>query len=144
MRINKKDLNRNIWYEDLDGSIYEFGDRVPSKEEIKGKTYHVMFPLEITEHIYAVDEKSGEYKFLMDANTHIGKGNEEVITAMVNSGDYTLSEAILLWARSCERCMNVLAYKYLNGKDGYPEYSEEWKKCNTVCRFCEEEKSDET
>lgn len=23
--------------------------------------------------------------------------------------------------------------------DGYPEYSDEWKKCGTVCRFCEED-----
>lgn len=140
MRINKEDLNRHIWYEDSDGNIYEFRDRVPPKEEVKGMTYHTMFPLEITEHIYAVDEKSGEYKFLADMNTHIGKGNEEVITAMVNSGDYTISEAIILWARSCERCMNVLAYKYLNGKDGYPEHSYEWNKCNTSCKFCEEKR----
>ena len=24
----------------------------------------------------------------------------------------------------------------MNGADGYPEYSEEWKKCNTICDFC--------
>ena len=56
--------------------------------------------------------------------------------AMVNSGDFTLEQAIYVYANSCERCMNSLLYKYLDGKDGYPEYSEEWKKCNTQCDFC--------
>lgn len=76
---------------------------------------------------------------LMDTHVHIGGGNEEIILAMANSGDYTLSEAIAVYAQSCERCSNVLAWKYTNGQDGYPEYSEEWKKANTVCQFCEDE-----
>ncbi len=63
--------------------------------------------------------------------------DEETILAMVNSGDYTLEEAIIVYATACERCMNVLVYKYTNGKEGYEEYSEEWKKCNTSCKFCE-------
>jgi hypothetical protein len=32
--------------------------------------------------------------------------------------------------------MNALEFKYLNGKAGYAEYSEEWLKCNTECDFC--------
>lgn len=65
-------------------------------------------------------------------------GGQDVILAMVNSGDYTLREAIFIYTRACERCMNVLAYKYLNGKDGYAEGSNEWQKCNTVCDFCKD------
>ena len=68
--------------------------------------------------------------------TSIGGGNQDVIMAMVNSGDYTLQEALVVYSTACERCMNVLAYKYLNGTDGYEEYSDEWKKCNTECDFC--------
>lgn len=64
---------------------------------------------------------------------------EDVILGMVNSGDYTLEEAIGIYASSCERCTNVLAYKYTNGADGYAEHSEEWEKCNTVCDFCKDE-----
>jgi hypothetical protein len=61
--------------------------------------------------------------------------SESLVLAMVNSGDYTLSEAIIIAARCCERCMNALAYKY--GLDwGYEEYSEEWQKCGTSCKFC--------
>lgn len=139
MKISKDTLNRTTWYEDNNGEIIEFGDRVPEKAEVVGLTYHTLFPLEITEHIFVVDA-DGNYKHLTDCNTNIGKGNEDVIIAMVNSGDYTLSEAIVLWSQSCERCMNVLAYKYLNGKDGYAERSEEWySACGTSCRFCSDE-----
>lgn len=81
---------------------------------------------------------------LCEGHTHIGRGNEDVILAMANSGDYTLSEAIIVWASACERCMNVLTYKYLNGADGYEEFSEEWKKANTVCDFCKDIKNDVT
>lgn len=76
---------------------------------------------------------------LIDFNTTIGGGNEDVVLAMANSGDYRLSEAITIFGNACERCMNVLAYKYLNGADGYEEYSEEWHKANTVCDFCKGE-----
>lgn len=70
-------------------------------------------------------------------NTGFGsKISQECIVAMVNSGDYTLSQAIFVYCNACERCSNALIYKYLDGKDGYPEYSEEWKKTNTCCDWC--------
>lgn len=71
----------------------------------------------------------------MTRNTHIGSHWDEVVTNMMKDG-YTLSESICIIDNSCERCMNVLSYKYTDGKDGYPEFSEEWKKSNTVCDFC--------
>lgn len=73
---------------------------------------------------------------LIDFHTTIGGGNQEVVLAMANSGDYSLPEAIVVFGNACERCMNVLAYKYLNGSDGYEEYSEEWQNANTECDFC--------
>lgn len=78
------------------------------------------------------------FKRICTPHTHIGRGNGDIIVAMVNQGDYTLDEAIYVWGTSCERCCNVLAYKYLDGKDGYAEYSDEWKKCNTVCEYCKD------
>ena len=78
---------------------------------------------------------NSSYK-LMTGRVHIGGGNGDLIVAMVNSGDYTLSEALTVYASACERCSNVLAHKYTNGAEGYEEYSEEWKKCGTVCDFC--------
>lgn len=158
MKINKEDLDRNFWFEDMDGNIISREDA----DKLDGVTYHSMWALEITEHMDSYEWKpqtilqkhlclikpirrwmnkkhfhEKTFNRLVDFNTHISGGNEELILAMANSGDYTLSQAILLLATSCERCMNVLAYKYLNGKDGYEEFSEEWKKCNTVCKYCE-------
>jgi len=62
--------------------------------------------------------------------------SEDLVLAMANSKDFTLSEAIIVSTTACERCINVLRNKY--GLDGYEEYSEEWKKANTSCEFCEE------
>lgn len=64
--------------------------------------------------------------------------NEDLVLAIANSKDYTLSEAIIIAASSCERCMNSLAHKY--GLDwGYAEHSEDWGKCGTSCQFCIEQ-----
>lgn len=136
MHISKEDLNRHIWYEDDYDNIKTF-DYVPSIDEVRGMTYHTLFPLEIVEHISSVLD-DGTYAPLINCRVSISKGSEDVIIAMVNSGDYTLSEALILWSQCCERCMNVLSYKYLNGEDGYEEYSEEWHKCGTFCKFCNE------
>lgn len=82
--------------------------------------------------------KSVNFTPLYNLHTNISGGNQDIIIAMVNSGDYTLSEALVVFSSACERCTNVLAYKYLNGADGYAEYSDEWKKCNTECDFCKD------
>lgn len=81
--------------------------------------------------------KGRTFRHCYDFNTTYN-GMSDVIVAMVNSGDYTLEQAIWVCATSCERCMNVLSDKYL-GRDGYAEFSDEWHKCNTVCQFCENE-----
>lgn len=144
MKIDKSKLKCGIWYEDKDGNYIPFNESVEAPEE--AVTCHVCFPLQIrTEHYYIKPHADpdgnvhrthyGSDRFLT-TSCHIGGGNEPVILAMANSGDYTLSEALAVYANACERCSNVLAYKYLNGTDGYPEYSEEWKKCGTVCEYC--------
>lgn len=59
---------------------------------------------------------------------------EDLALALGNSG-IRLHKAIPIAARACERCMNSLAHEV--GLDwGYPEMSDEWKKCGTVCEFC--------
>lgn len=77
-----------------------------------------------------------ESTLLVECHTNIGGANQDLILAMVNSCDYTLQEALVIFASACERCKNVLAYKYSNGTDGYAEHSKEWENCNTECDFC--------
>ena len=63
--------------------------------------------------------------------------SDDLALSIANNSEYSLSEAIIISATSCERCMNSLAHKY--GLDwGYEEYSEEWQKTGTSCSFCEE------
>ena len=138
MNIDKSKLPCGIWYEDKDGNIIPDGERVEPPEEVEVVSKHVSFPLEVREEVWFKNCKRENGKPDITWSTCIGSGNQDVILAMANSGDYTLVEAIALYASCCERCMNVLAYKYLNGKDGYAEYSDEWEKCNTVCRYCKE------
>lgn len=150
------------WWEDAEGNILELeGDRLPTEEEMeKYPCYHSEFPCQIHHEIahygyhprgidrwliklpvvgkYVKKRIGKTFKDLATIRTTYNSGGD-CIVAMVNSGDYTLKQAIWVYANSCERCMNALCYKYLNGKDGYEEYSEEWHKCNTTCSFCEGE-----
>lgn len=64
--------------------------------------------------------------------------SEDIVLALAKSGDYTLSEAIIISSDACERCINSLANKY--GLDwGYKEYSEDWEDARTQCSFCKED-----
>lgn len=136
MNIDKSKLKIGLWFTD------EKGDEVPWDGEImcpKGAKYaHTCYPLEVVENVYKIrkDGNYGEKDKIFGFNTHIGRSNGKLIVAMVNSGDYDLAEALCVYANSCERCSNVLWNKYLNDGEGYAEFSEEWKKCNTECDFC--------
>lgn len=68
--------------------------------------------------------------------------HDDLVLAIANSGDYTLSQAIIIVTTSCERCLNALCFKY-GLKDGYEEYSDEWKSANTECVFCEQQPCEE-
>lgn len=163
MNIDLKKLEKTHWFEDENGNeiASEEVDRLirPGNKAI---FYRHSFPLEIHDYIdeYCYHPKNTIIKFLcrksqrfynwisvgkertfktiLDGRTTYGSG-QDCIVAMVNSGDFTLEQAIWVYANSCERCMNALLCKYLDGKDGYPEYSKEWKKCNTECDFCKED-----
>lgn len=157
----KIDLNkmRHFWWEDEEGNVLELeNNRLPTEEEKeKYCYYHSEFPCQLHHAISRYDyHPRGIQKYLIKLpiigkrfKKKLGKtfndictfnttyrGGSGCIVAMVNSGDYTLEQAIWVYANACERCMNALCYKYLNGKDGYEEYSEEWKKCGTECDFC--------
>ena len=142
MNIDKSKLPLGIWYEDENGNIIPRGEGVEPPKNAKSR--HVCFPLEVREEVWFKESERTDGRPDITWSTHIGGGNQDVILAMANSGDYTLAEAMALYASCCERCANVLAYKYLDGKDGYAEYSDEWKDCNTVCQYCKEVNADDT
>jgi len=156
MNINYEKLEKKCWFEDEHGNEVE-------QENPNACIYRRCFPLEvhdcIDEYCYHPENpiikflcrksrrfyewiskgKDKTFKHIFTGATSFGsKWSQDCIVAMVNSGDFTLEQAIWVYANSCERCMNSLLYKYLDGKDGYEEYSEQWKKCNTQCDFCKE------
>ena len=136
MNIDKTKLKLGLWFTDEVGNIIHCQDNELCPE---GARYvHECWPLEIREDIYKIHE-DGHYGYndkIFGFCSHIGRSNGKLIIAMVNSGDYELDEALVIYANACERCMNVLWNKYLPEMDGYPEFSEEWKQCNTECDFC--------
>lgn len=152
---------RHFWYEDAQGNVLdlEHPDDLTSEQIKRPVIYHSEFPCQFCHDISIYDyHPEGLQKWLIKlpwignrikaslrkTYKHVGtirttySGGADCIVAMVNSGDYTLEQAIWVYCHACERCMNVLAYKYLNGEDGYPENSDEWKQCNTLCDFCKE------
>lgn len=64
--------------------------------------------------------------------------SDELVTAIVRSGDYTAEDAITIAACACERCMNILAHKY-GLPWGYAGNSKDAKLAGTSCRFCKDE-----
>lgn len=158
MKVNYEKLNRTHWFEDAEGNEVD-------KDNPKAEFYHHCFPCELNHNVdsyryrpknpvvkllckndrfynYMAKKYGKTFKPCFTMTTTFGATwSQECIVAMVNSGDFTLEQAIYVFANSCERCMNVLLYKYLDGKEGYEEYSEEWKKCGTVCDFCKEDKA---
>lgn len=154
MKIDLTKLDKKAWFED------KYGNEV-SSDNPKACYYRRCFPLEVHNELdeYCYHPKNLIIKFLciiipgfydlisknkpktfkniFDSVTTYNAG-QDCIIAMVNSGDYTLEQAVYIWVNSCERCMNVLENKYLGDEYGYPEYSDKWKKYNTKCDFCKE------
>lgn len=172
MNISLEKLKMFHWFEDEDGNIYGGSDKLPKDkdyftyhvvdpcvytEQIDSYTCHPEYEHEHNSFYQAMlhfkwfrrlMRKKYRDKMTFKPMLHINTGfrsgfSQDCIVAMVNSGDYTLSEAIYVYCNACERCMNVLLHKYLNGADGYEEYSEEWQKCNTVCEWCKEEENEQ-
>ena len=161
MKINYEKLEKKYWFEDANGNEV-VPEAIKTKyDDSEAVYYHRCFPLELHDYIdeycyhpknpiikflcrksrlfykWISKDKPRTFKTILDGTTTFGsKWSQDCIVAMVNSGDFTLEQAIWVYANACERCMNALCYKYLDGKEGYEEYSEEWEKCNTVCDFC--------
>jgi hypothetical protein len=89
---------------------------------------HFMFPCQVVHKCYR-----GKNMILNGYNGYA----PGLAHAIANDDDnaFMLDDAIMVATIACERCMNVLSYKYDLGW-GYPEYSDEWKECGTECVFC--------
>lgn len=99
-------------------------------------------------------EATGSAELMVGTDSY----SDDLATALVLLKGYTVQEAIIIASCACERCNNVLRHEVaaaarintiqaiggnperFNLKDeGYPLHSEEWKRANTSCPFCEDE-----
>ena len=141
-----------LWYEDEEGNFlgkpdYEkdpsdpfvgMGDRKKARYQVS------RFPTSLrTSYVVIRDDGSS-------GTVAAGESGwwEELVLAMATAKPplqkFRLSEAILIAATSCERCMNALAWRYGVTDDegrphGYPEDSDDYRDTNTQCHFCNEE-----
>lgn len=130
-----------LWYEDRDGNRH-----VPTHLEMSNginapEGYDYMrsqFPCTLEDSTLLLVRENGTVcrsEKLMTGHTG---WSEDLVLAMTVSGKYKLSEAILVVATSCSRCMNALAYVFQVGW-GMSSDSEEYANHNTRCGYCDPE-----
>ena len=143
MTIHKNKFIRGIWCEDKDRNFIN----APSGNDISYPENAVVacqcHPLWINIDFYRLKDYDGVHTYRREDRSFtkcvsINGWKEDTILAMVNSGDYTLNEALTIFAYACNRCQNALAYKYLDGTAGYAEYSDEWVNDGHKCDFCKD------
>ncbi len=128
-----------MWYENKEGEKWrvplELGTGDCHKGRPEGYDYAMScFPTQLDEVCHRT-RPDGGYGCKDEVYRGSRGWSTELVNAMVRGG-VSVEIAIIVAAKSCERCMNVTAHKY--GLDwGYPMDSEDYKTCNTSCDACE-------
>lgn len=137
----KKEIPPTLWYENADGVRY-----VPTQNDLRslmeppeGFIYQLsQFPTTLEDTILRLVRENGSISRSEHVMTGHSSWPEDLVLAMANSKMYSLSEAILVVARSCGRCMNAMAHEF-GMKWGYPADSDDFLESNTHCMHCEEQ-----
>jgi hypothetical protein len=125
---------KSLYYTDNDLNILEHDESESLPKRPKGATVQVaQFPCCLHQSFLKLNGDGSSTKL---AEGSIG-WPQDLVLAMVNKDDYSLSDAILIAAHLCEGCMNVMADKY-GIEWGYAYGSDEHKRCGTSCAFCQE------
>lgn len=132
LNINKDDL-QILWYENEEGDKYipDFDEGMPDDVPEGFDYQYSRFPEELTTTVLQINPDKTSTEVMQGHSTW----SEDLVLAMVESGDFTLSESIIVASESCGRCLNALYYQY-GLEDGFPEGSKEWRETNTECNFC--------
>jgi len=132
MKIDKSKI-AYLWHENEEGEKWiPPTDYCGVPKPPEGFIYQIsMFPFQVHKVMLVCDE---------DGSREICSGNsswpEDLVFAMVKSGDFGLYQSIFIASNTCSRCLNALSYKYLGPDEGYSEELDEYKNCNTVCDYC--------
>lgn len=103
--------------------------------------YIISYPMEVVKTHEKWNLETCTFEEIHQDISDVGE-YQDLIISMVQSGDFTINEAILTIGLACQRCRNVLynIYKPINDDgsiNGYPLLSNKWKACNDSCQFCE-------
>lgn len=137
MKINLE-ICPHLWFENEDGDkfIPDLTQNMPPYIPSGFIYQHTEFPHVLQHAVFMVREDGSSEKLATGESSF----SNDLTTALVRSGDYTVHEAIMVAGKSCERCMNVLAHNY--GLEwGYALHSDDWIVCPTQCLFCEDERT---
>lgn len=127
MKIDKTKLY-DFYYTDEQGNQFPVENVSPVGTTI---TYHSAFACQRHDSMRIVSATGKD----IDLGTLSKTWSNDLVTAMVRSGDFTAKEAIIVETDCCERCLNILRAKYLGEKITVESYlSSKWDR---PCRFCE-------
>lgn len=120
-----------LWYEDDDGNRID--DDLPEDAGVpEGARYQLsQFPNVLHDSMLQLNDDGTSSEILRGSRGF----PDDVVTAMVRSDEWDVSDAIMVAAQSCERCLNVLAHAY--GLEGYAYGSEPYWQAGTRCRMCD-------
>lgn len=128
MKIDKSKLY-DFYYTDKDGNQFPIESVSSTDASI---TYHSAFAC----------QRCDSMRIISTAGKNIDLGilsktwSNDLVTAMIRSGDFDAREAIIVATDCCERCLNILRAKYLG--EEVTEKSYLYDNWDRPCRFCEQ------
>lgn len=129
-----QDYFRTLWFEDEHGDRWfpplNPLDRPGVRRPETHRFQHARFVYEVHERVFDLRSRSPEIPIMRGTCGY----SDDLATALVVSGRWTVCEAVALAAFACERCGNYL--RFLHGLDGYDIWSPEWDAANTSCELC--------
>lgn len=126
----------HLWCETPAGEIAPIDPGTGDMPPVDTHPYaYARFPLSVRTEIYNRRGDDGVYGDADRIMAGESGASNDLATAMVRSGEFTVSDALIIASVACERCMNALAHQY-GVPWGYPEFSEAWQRANTVCVMC--------
>lgn len=134
-----------MWCESQDGkqkAPIDFTGQNPWPNPVQFPICIVEDPTTLRTEYYRIRKKDGGYGSKESLGTGTSTFSEALTLALANGSNgmpsFRLRLAITIAAKSCERCMNVLAHAY-GLSWGYSPHSKSAKICGTSCELCKRE-----
>ena len=136
MNIDKDKLYDFYYTDDERNQLPAFSEKgeyeLTEEQKSKFLTYHSAYVCMARDEMWTSIPEEGKR---VDLGSVYQTWSNDLVTAMVRSGDFDAHDAIVVVTQCCERCLNILGAKYLNEIITTPDYLlKNWER---PCRFCE-------